>query len=189
MTDLYQIYRTTSQRYKRTPCDNFKEMAALAKHMVFGELDRYEIIDIGNAILKIEQLEQLSNIRVSQGKKIINAVKNNNYEINIPYVMRHRMRSETGTIYIFTSNDLPNQVKIGATALPIVKRVRLYRKRYNTQVDIYFSKRVSDVFDLERRVHEKLQDVRVNQNNPGGSIEWFYMSPLKAKELILSNVQ
>ena len=94
MTDLYQIYRTTSQRYKRTPCDNFKEMAALAKHMVFGELDRYEIIDIGNAILKLEQVEKLSNIRVSQGKKIINAVKNNNYEIKIDELITNNYKLE-----------------------------------------------------------------------------------------------
>ena len=185
MIDLYKIYRTTSQRNKRTPCDNFKEMAALAKHMVFGELDSHEIIDIGYEIL---QLEKLSNIKIFQGEKIINAVRNNNYEINIPYMIRHRMRSETGMIYIFTSNDLPNQVKIGATTLPIDKRVTLYRNRYNTKIDLYFSRKVSDVFDLERRLHEELQHARVNQNNPGGSIEWFYLKPLKAKEIILSNI-
>tara|TARA_B110000503_G_scaffold101567_1_gene151751 strand:+ start:288 stop:908 length:621 start_codon:yes stop_codon:yes gene_type:complete len=186
MIDLYKIYRTTAQRNKRTPCFQYQTMADLAKNMIFEELNAAEIIKIGTEILA---LEKQANVSVYQGKKIIDAVKSNNYTIDIPYMIQHRQRNEQGTIYIFTSDKFPNQVKIGATTMPINKRAQMYSSRYETPVNIFFAKKVSDAFGLERKVHDKLQPQRVRQNNPGGSIEWFHVDPLEAKKIILNKIK
>lgn len=182
MTDLYKIYRTISQRNKRNPDPHYQAMSDLSKSIIFDKLEANEIISIAAEIL---DLEKLSGERVYQGEKIIRAVEKNDYEIKIPYVIQHRRRADSGNIYILTSDDLPGQIKIGATTMDVGSRTAIYQNRYHTIVNLYYTKFVNHVFQLEEKLHLKFQSKRVTQHNPGGSIEWFYIKPDDAEDLIL----
>ena len=182
MTDLYKIYRLISQRNKRNPDPHYQAMSDLSKSIIFDKLGANEIISIASEIL---DLEKLSGERVYQGEKIIRAVEKNDYEIKIPYIIQHRMRSDSGNIYILTSEDLPGQIKIGATTMAVESRIAMYQNRYNTAVNLYYTKYIDSVFQLEEKLHHKFQSKRVTQHNPGGSIEWFYIKPDDAVDLIL----
>ena len=197
MTDLYKIYRIISQRNKRNPGPHYQAMSDLSKSIIFDKLFAGEIISIAKKIL---DLEKLSAERVYQGAKIIRAVEQKDYEIKIPC-----MRSDSGNIYILTSEDLPGQTKISATTMDVSSRIFTplcvpsvnFDKRYDISVKLYYTKYVDNVFQLEEKLHHKFQSKRVNQNfkiawpykfrvmSCGGSIEWFYIKPDDAVDLIL----
>jgi len=181
MTDLYKIDKIIAQRNRRNPSAHYQKMADLSKSIIEDKLEANEIISIASEILT---LEKLSGERSYQGAKIIRAVEENDYEIKIPYCMQHRLNYDPGHIYILTSKDYPGQSKIGATQGSIHRRIVLFRNRYDTPVDLFYSQYIDNVFQLEKKVHKLIQPLRVSQYNPDGSVEWFNVEAADARDLI-----
>ena len=187
-TNLWDIYKAFSQRSHRNPVnDLLLEMKTIAHEIVTNKLTRDEIWCRANKLLELE-IELAPREYFS--KRIINALEINQYEINIPYQVRHKYEFQEliGYIYIFTSKSKLNQSKIGATTMQPEIRAAKYTSKYFYKVNVFYYKDLKDPFGFEDKIKKLIFDKRVHGNIENDSIEWYFIEPDELKKIIEGNL-
>ena len=187
-TNLWKVYKQFYQRSYRNPDnDLYVECENIAHEIIANKLTKEEIIHWGEILYELEK-----KLRVGKyfSKELIDAVKNDNYEIDIPYAVRHKYQSKEwiGYIYIFTSKNKPNQSKLGATTLRPEVRAAKYTSKYFYKADVFYYKEVNDPFSLESKIKKIIIDKRVHGNLQDDSIEWYFIEPEELKKIIEVNL-
>ena len=173
--DLFQIYKMYIQRCRRRPWDerqvrNKEDMENLIKN----DLTLEEMKEIAE---QLRGREIVMGARVNYGARILRALEEGSYKIDVPYQVLHRWRETDrteGWIYLAVSDDKSGQVKIGATTMPIWKREYSYNYRYGYSIDILWKRRVSMPFTLETDLKEIFRSSLVSGLTDGDSNEWYF---------------
>lgn len=177
---FYQRSYRDHMRGKSNPLS--EEMTAIAHEIATKNLTKEEILSRARNLYELDPTDVFV-------KELLGAVKANNYEIDIPYEKRHKYQSDgknlSGYIYIFTSSAKPNQSKLGATSLmdPLT-RARKYTSKYGYTVNVFFSKYVTEPFELESEIQKIICSKKVSGNVLGDSIEWYNIEPNELKNII-----
>lgn len=175
--DLYQKYKLMVQRSKRNPhCKVSEKIAAVARGMFSAGVTRNDILVI---VMEIQSLEVFlpKNLKC-YGKELELAVLSGIYTAKRPYQVRHQFEKQnlSGVIYLLSSPQKRGRLKLGATTLPIEKRVALFESKYGYQVKLVAAKTVKNVFLLENMVSKSLDVYRVAGRTEGDSNEWYAVS-------------
>ncbi len=183
-TNLWKVYKKFYQRSYRNPDnDLYVECENISHEIIANKLTKEEIIHWGEILYELEK-----KLRVGKyfSKELLDAVKNDNYEIDIPYEVRHKYQSKDwiGYIYILTSKTKPNQSKLGATTMRPEIRATAYTSRYFYKVDVFYYKEINDPFSLESKIQKKIIDKRVHGNLQDDSIEWYFIEPEGLQKII-----
>ena len=183
--ELYKIYKQIKQRSSRHPYDKDKmEMAIIANDIFEGNKTQKEILKIAKKLKLIEL--NIYNVRTYLSDQLLEAAKTGNYNLEKPYVIRHRHNDNNshGWIYIMVSKNKPGQSKLGATTLDPHERKNKYINRYGYQVSIFYYSYVKSPFTLEKMIADQLNQFRVSGHTYGDSNEWYYIKPSHLKSLI-----
>ena len=172
--DLYQKYKLMVQRSKRNPqCKVSEKIAAVARGMFSSGVTRNDILVI---VMEIQSLEVfLPNNLKRYGEELELAVLSGRYTAKRPYQIRHKFEKQhlSGVIYLLSSPRKMGRLKLGATTLPIEKRIALFESKYGYQVRLVAAKTVKNVFLLENMVSKNLDVCRVSGRTEGDSNEWY----------------
>ena len=175
--DFYQKYKLMVQRSKRNPeCKVSEKIAAVARGMFSAGVSRNDILVI---VMEIQSLEVfLPNKLKRYGKELELAVLSGSYTAKRPYQIRHQFEKQhlSGVIYILSSSQKRGRLKLGATTLPIEKRIALFESKYGYQVKLVAAKTVKNVFLLENMVSKSLDVYRVARRTERDSNEWYAVS-------------
>lgn len=196
--DLYSLYKGLYQRsYRNKHDDDFAVMTELAHDLVRNlfrnlydqaalEKCRIEGIEIAKKIYEMEKNKP--GLGRMYSKDIIRALKNNAYEIKIPYpiVPLWQENDYRGSLYVLTRDRYPGQCKLGATYMHVETRVQKYTQRYGYSVNLYFyAGEILNPFSHELEISRKYSHLRKSGNTCGESNEWYYMDPAMLKAEIL----
>jgi hypothetical protein len=125
--------------------------------------------------------ESLAGSRVYYSARLKRALTTGDWTLKIPPHVLHRWFSSVfqypGHVYILTSPEHPSQFKVGATTIPMRKRIAAYEKRYGTYVDLFISLPCIDPFEIEKRFLKSTLFTRVCGNSSYDSVEWFFGDP------------
>lgn len=175
--DFYQKYKLMVQRSKRNPqCKVSEKIAAVARGMFCAGVTRNDILVI---VMEIQSLEVFLPKNLKRyGKELELAVLSGNYTANRPYQIRHKFEKQhlSGVIYLLSSRQKGGRLKLGATTLPIEKRIALFESNYGYKVNLVAAKTVKNVFLLENMVSKSLEVYRVAGRTEGDSNEWYAVS-------------
>ena len=175
--DFYQKYKLMVQRSKRNPqCKVSEKIAAVARGMFCAGVTRNDILVI---VMEIQSLEVFLPKNLKRyGKELELAVLSGSYTANRPYQIRHKFGKQhlSGVIYLLSSRQKGGRFKLGATTLPIEKRIALFECKYGYKVNLVAAKTVKNVFLLENMVSKSLEVYRVAGRTEGDSNEWYAVS-------------
>jgi len=186
--DLYQKYKLMVQRSKRNPqCKVSEKIAAVARGMFSAGVSRNDILA---TVMEIQSLEVFLPKNLKRyGKELELAVLSGNFTAKRPYQIRHKYEKQhlSGVIYLLSSPQKRGRLKLGATTLPIEKRIALFESKYGYQVKLVAAKTVKNVFLLENMVSKNLDVYRISGRTEGDSNEWYAVSYAKIwKEIQLA---
>jgi hypothetical protein len=143
-------------------------------------------IELLELIAQIKFLEQgFSGIRVYYADIAEKAVRTGNYFVDIPHEIAHRYNDRPGRVYILTASSRRDQCKLGATTMTIPSRCIAYEAKYGYRVRDVFALETRTPFTLEKKVADRIADLRVAGNTSGDSIEWYRITPSALKDLII----
>lgn len=184
--DLWKMYKKFYQRSYRDPGNFIKEeMTKIAHEIATAHLSTEDMLFKAYELLEVKSNDTFT-------KQLIDAIEENNYEINIPHSKSHLYQTAgmnlNGYIYIFTSDSRPNQSKLCATFNDPFARSNQISSRYGYKVNVFFSTYVTNPFKEERNIQKLILDKRVKGNVTGDSIEWYAITPNELKLLIESLV-
>ena len=175
--DFYQKYKLMVQRSKRNPeCKVSEKIAAVARGMFSAGVSRNDILA---TVMEIQSLEVFLPKNLKRyGKELELAVLSGNFTAKRPYQIRHKYEKQhlSGVIYLLSSPQKRGRLKLGATTLPIEKRIALFESKYGYQVKLVAAKTVKNVFSLEEMVSKSLDVYRVSARTLGDSNEWYAVS-------------
>lgn len=175
--DFYQKYKMMVQRSKRNPqCKVSEKIVAVARGMFSAGATRNKILA---TVIEIQSLEVFLPKNLKRyGKELELAVLSGTYTVNRPYQIRHKFEKQhlSGVIYLLSSPQKRGRLKLGATTLPIEKRIALFKSRYGYQVKLVAAKTVKNVFLLEDMVSKSLDIYKVSGCTEGASNEWYAIS-------------
>ena len=178
--DLYQKYKLMVQRSKRNPqCKVSEKIAAVARGMFSAGVSRNDILA---TVMEIQSLEVFLPKNLKRyGKELELAVLSGNFTAKRPYQIRHKYEKQhlSGVIYLLSSPQKRGRLKLGATTLPIEKRIALFESKYGYQVKLVAAKTVKNVFLLENMVSKNLDVYRISGRTEGDSNEWYAVSYAK----------
>jgi len=178
--DFYQKYKLMAQRSKRNPqCKVSEKIAAVARGMFSAGVSRNDILA---TVMEIQSLEVFLPKNLTRyGKELELAVLSGNFTAKRPYQIRHKYEKQhlSGVIYLLSSPQKRGRLKLGATTLPIEKRIALFESKYGYQVKLVAAKTVKNVFLLENMVSKSLDVYRVAGRTEGDSNEWYAVSYAK----------
>ena len=175
--DFYQKYKMMVQRSKRNPqCKVSEKIAAVARGMFSAGATENDILA---TVMEIQSLEVfLPKSLKRYGKELELAILSGNYTAKRPYQIRHKYEKQhlSGVIYLLSSPRKRGRLKLGATTLPIEKRIALFESKYGYQVNLVAAKTVKNVFLLEEMVAKSLDTYRVSARTLHDSNEWYAVS-------------
>ena len=175
--NFYQKYKMMVQRSKRNPqCKVSEKIVAVARGMFSAGVSRNDILA---TVMEIQSLEVFLPKNLKRyGKELELAVLSGNFTAKRPYQIRHKYEKQhlSGVIYLLSSPQKRGRLKLGATTLPIEKRVALFESKYGYQVKLVAAKTVKNVFLLENMVSKSLDVYRVAGRTEGDSNEWYAVS-------------
>jgi len=175
--DFYQKYKLMVQRSKRNPqCAVSEKIAAVARGMFSAGITQNDLLVI---VMEIQSLEvSLPKNLKRYGKELELAVLSGIYTAKRPYQIRHQFEKQhlSGVIYLLSSSQKRGRLKLGATTLPIEKRIALFESKYGYQVKLVAAKTVKNVFLLENMVSKSLDVYRVARRTERDSNEWYAVS-------------
>jgi len=178
--DLYQKYKLMVQRSKRNPeCKVSEKIAAVARGMFSADVSRNDILA---TVMEIQSLEVFLPKNLKRyGKELELAALSGNFTAKRPYQIRHKYEKQhlSGVIYLLSSPQKRGRLKLGATTLPIEKRIALFESKYGYQVKLVAAKTVKNVFLLENMVSKNLDVYRISGRTEGDSNEWYAVSYAK----------
>lgn len=183
--NLFEIGKAFNQRAYRDPTNAAKAKALdLARELWHTQKTKAELLHI---IAQLKDIERtFSGIRVYYADAAEKAVQSGNYNVVIPYEIRHRYNEQPGRVYILTSPNRRGECKLGATTLGMFERCFAYTRKYGYRVDDRFSLETLSPFAVERLVAAEIAHLRVCGNIRGDSIEWYGIAPDELKRLILN---
>jgi len=199
--DLYQVYKSFYQRsYRDKYDDDYAVMTEmihdLVRNLFINQYDevikeklRIEGIEIAQKLYEMERSK--SGLGRWYSINLIKALKQNDYEIEVPYQVAPRWLENDylGTLYVLVSDSRPGQCKLGATYMDIDARVNKYINKYGYEVDLYFYEvDVLNPFNQELAIAKKYSHLRHSGNTYGDSNEWYYLDPEVFKNEILQIV-
>lgn len=98
--------------------------------------------------------ERDSGVRVYYSKRLKRALESGKWSLKLPHSVLHRCNSEEhglyGDVHVLTSSERPGQFKVGATTIPLDKRVYIYQRRYFTKISVYENFFCQDPFGIEK---------------------------------------
>ena len=180
MLNLYTIYKAYAQRELRNP-DNLElrdikeSMKYLITQSIEGKLTIDEQLDCAMRIGIIES--QQKNFRKFYYNELQDALVNGRYEIEIPYQVSNRWKESEdskGFIYLATSELRENQVKLGATTIPIWRREAAYQKRWGYEISIDWKIWTNQPLAKEHIIKSRIKENLVSGLTNGESNEWYY---------------
>jgi hypothetical protein len=180
MLNLYTIYKAYAQRALRNP-DNLElrdikeSMKYLITQSIEGKLTIDEQLDCAMRIGIIES--QQKNFRKFYYNELQDALVNGRYEIEIPYQVSNRWKESEdskGFIYLATSELRENQVKLGATTIPIWRREAAYQKRWGYEISIDWKIWTNQPLAKEHIIKSRIKENLVSGLTNGESNEWYY---------------
>ena len=175
--NFYQKYKMMVQRSKRNPqCKVSEKIVAVARGMFSAGVSRNDILA---TVMEIQSLEVFLPKNLKRyGKELELAVLSGSYTANRPYQIRHKFEKQhlSGVIYLLSSRQKGGRLKLGATTLPIEKRIALFESKYGYKVNLVAAKTVKNVFLLENMVSKSLEVYRVAGRTEGDSNEWYAVS-------------
>ena len=178
--DLWNIYRLVKQRYQRAKCESQKDAAFETLVAIKVTRDNPTIsnaIEFENSEKKYLNHPYTKSNSKSYGAQVVSAISTNLYVINKP---RHKIYHlgncdpEIGRVYIASSSEHPNEIKIGHTTLLIKERPSKYSYKYGYTLDLEYFAEVSYPARIEHKVAELIKNVRTSGCTNGDSIEWFF---------------
>lgn len=132
--------------------------------------------------------ERDAGVRVYYSKRLKPALESGKWSLKLPHTVLHRWNSEEhglyGDVYVLTSPERHGQFKVGATTIPLDKRVYIYQRRYFTKVSVYENFFCKDPFGIEKNFMDYSPFKRVAGNVYDDSNEWFYGEAKKACKLL-----
>ena len=199
MTDLYKIYKQYYQRsYRRPGNGSFREMTDLShdliKKLFLSKHNKNRVeelrilgIQLAEKLIEMERDERTNSIF---GVRLLKALKNNSFEVDVPYpVMRRWLSNDiNGEVYIMTSSYFLGHCKLGATTLDINERMRKYENRYGYSVNLYYSIEIVSPFYFEKFISDLIKNKRVNGKSKEHTNEWYSISPEELQMLIENNI-
>ena len=175
--DFYQKYKLMVQRSKRNPqCAVSEKIAAVARGMFSAGITQNDLLVI---VMEIQSLEVFLPKNLKRyGKELELAVLSGSYTAKRPYQIRHQFEKQhlSGVIYLLSSSQKRGRLKLGATTIPIEKRIALFESKYGYQVKLVAAKTVKNVFLLENMVSKSLDVYRVARRTERDSNEWYAVS-------------
>ena len=178
--DFYKKYKMMVQRSKRNPqCKVSEKIATVARGMFSAGVSRNDILA---TVMEIQSLEVFLPKNLTRyGKELELAVLSGNFTAKRPYQIRHKYEKQhlSGVIYLLSSPQKRGRLKLGATTLPIEKRIALFESKYGYQVKLVAAKTVKNVFLLENMVSKNLDVYRISGRTEGDSNEWYAVSYAK----------
>ena len=175
--NFYQKYKMMVQRSKRNPqCKVSEKIVAVARGMFSAGVSRNDILA---TVMEIQSLEVFLPKNLKRyGKELELAVLSGNFTAKRPYQIRHKYEKQhlSGVIYLLSSPQKMGRLKLGATTLPIEKRIALFESKYGYQVKLVAAKIVKNVFLLENIVSKNLDVYRISGRTEGDSNEWYAVS-------------
>jgi len=164
-------------RSKRNPqCKVSEKIVAVARGMFSAGVSPNDILA---TVMEIQSLEVFLPKNLKRyGKELELAVLSGNFTANRPYQIRHKYEKQhlSGVIYLLSSPQKRGRLKLGATTLPIEKRIALFESKYGYKVNLVAAKTVKNVFLLENMVSKSLEVYRVAGRTEGDSNEWYAVS-------------
>ena len=201
MTDsLFKVYKKFYQRSYRNPEDLELKLISDTVYEVIKDLhkslndpEQHEAIKSNAKIVfkEISRREKAMAPSILFSSALISALNRKRIDLEIPYPVVQRWNSEDriGLIYILTSESRRGLCKLGATTMPMNKRIYFYELKYGYPVTEYYSKEVTSPLQLELLVANKMKLHRVSGNTIGESNEWYSCDPKLMKAQIISELR
>lgn len=182
--NLYDISKSFYQRSNRNQSCLLKAEAYSVSRDLWNEKrSKRDLIKIISVLKKIER--SIPGLSVFFADRAEKAVRNDNYFVRVPYAIAHRYNDRPGRVYILTSKSRPGECKLGATTLSMRDRCEKYESRYGYDVSTFFSIDCAKPFALEKRVADKISELRTVRNASGDSIEWYQIKPKDLEKIIV----
>ncbi len=190
--NLWEIYRGFYQRSHRNPWDEEAVENTELVHTWLKELfvrqrrgGIEEHLTAGLALADVLfTRESLAGCRVYYSTRLKKALLTQNWTLKLPHQVLHRWFSALyqfpGHVYILTSTERENQFKVGATTIPLSKRIAVYEERYGMGVDLFVAISCVDPFEIEKKFFDSSLFTRVMGNTSFDSVEWFFGDPNEA---------
>lgn len=182
--NLFKIGKSFYSRAYADPNHEGKAKALiLANELWETKKNKEELLEIIAQLKLIERA--IPGIRVFYADIAEQAVRRGKYFVDIPHEIAHRYNDRPGRVYILTASSRRDQCKLGATTMTIPSRCIAYETKYGYRVRDVFSLETRTPFTLEKKVADRIADLRVAGNTIGGSIEWYRITPSALKDLII----
>lgn len=197
--DLYAYYKKYYQRWYRDQFnDDFFEMKEISHEIAYVAFknklrnNEEEITKINILIKKLGDIEKnFVGMRMFY-KEISNAVKKNDFEVNVPYPKAHKWNFQSDAsayVYVAVANSRGGECKLGVTTLDPETRANKYSHKYGYSIKIYKSLLVKNPYSIEASAERELAHLRVSKNVEDDSVEWYRMRPQEMYQFILSKIK
>lgn len=197
--DLYEIYRLVKQRNKKDRIANKSESTLLKiESMVKAAKDITEKHTLKNvAVFRKAEWSwfnsyDVKNDVVLYADEFENAIRSKNFVISKPPMntLSCGWNPNSGIVYCFVSTSKPGEVKIGATTMELMARIKKLAKRYNYEnVEVFFYQAVNYPSRVEEDVKRLLGSKIVSGYSKTGSIEWYKVSRRGAINAVKQAIQ
>lgn len=194
--NIYKIYKSFYQRSYRDPDDdvaveNTEMIHQWIKALYFAnsEVEKRHLLEEGKVLAEVlYDRERSSNVSSYFSLRLKVALASKSWSLEIPNVVLHRWRAEyyqtPGYVYLLTSIEKVGQFKVGATTIPMHKRIATYESRYTTLVSLYKAFPCVNPFQIEREFMDSGLFQRACGNTVDDSIEWYVGRVKEASEVI-----
>ena len=195
MLNLYTTYKAYAQRVLRNP-DNLElgDIKEIMKYLITQSLEENLTIN--------EQLDCVRKIGIIEsGQKkyrklyyleLQDALVTGSYEIEVPHQVGNRWReseNSVGYVYLATSESRKNQVKLGATTIPISRREAAYQNRWGYEISIYWKIRTKQPLAREHTIKSKIKEYLVSGLTDGDSNEWYHGNVSDFTQIIIEECE
>ena len=192
--DLFKAYKKFYQRwYNRKHSKIRADMKNVAHDIVKYLFDnrfssnknlvKERALEIAEILLQLEARSKFENLVAPE---IIDAIKTDQYVIDVPYPVARRWKTEdlTGHVYVMTSTSMMGYAKLGATMMDLSTRISKYRNRYGYEVELFYSKQFLGPFTAEKKIGELIIDHRLSAKDEDHTNEWYEIQPKLLKKII-----
>ena len=195
MLNLYTTYKAYAQRVLRNP-DNLElgDIKEIMKYLITQSLEENLTIN--------EQLDCVRKIGIIEsGQKkyrklyyleLQDALVTESYKIEVPHQVGNRWReseNSVGYVYLATSESRKNQVKLGATTIPISRREAAYQNRWGYEISIYWKIRTKQPLAREHTIKSKIKEYLVSGLTDGDSNEWYHGNVSDFTQIIIEECE
>jgi hypothetical protein len=180
MLNLYTIYKAYAQRVLRNPDNSeLRDIKEIMKYLIIQSLEgKFTIDEQLDCATKIGIIESnQKNFKKAYYLELQDALIDGTYVIEIPYQVINRWsesENSWGYIYLATSEYRENQVKLGATTIPIWRREAAYQKRWGYEISIDWKIWTNQPLAKEHTIKSRIRENLVSGLTNGESNEWYY---------------